>query len=159
MDVYDRIDQFINAKGLSRRKLAGLAGIAPATLNSALARKAGLSPINLSKIADKLGVNVDFLLYGDVTKELGIIRGEDFFRENGIGESLQEKVEEGSLLKDYRLLREDGRITARHIIGAMRRDPHYADFERIAAYEKWIEKINIDMGDENDGQPSSPANT
>lgn len=29
MDVYDRIDQFINAKGLSRRKLAGLAGIAP----------------------------------------------------------------------------------------------------------------------------------
>jgi transcriptional regulator with XRE-family HTH domain len=64
MDVYDRIDRLIKEKGVSRRKAAQMAGIPPATLNTALSRKKGLSASAVSSLAKALDVDATFLLYG-----------------------------------------------------------------------------------------------
>ena len=64
MDVYDRIDHLIKEKGLSRRKASQMAGIPPATLNTALSRKRGLSASAVSSLAQTLGVDATYLLYG-----------------------------------------------------------------------------------------------
>jgi len=64
MDVYDRIDRLIKEKGISRRKAAQRAGIPPATLNTAITRKRGLSASAVSSLAKTLDVDATFLLYG-----------------------------------------------------------------------------------------------
>lgn len=67
VDVYDRIDQVLKEKGVSRRKAAQMAGIVPGSLNSALYRKKGLSAASVSALAQTLGVDADYLLKGEVS--------------------------------------------------------------------------------------------
>lgn len=65
MDVYDRIDQLLKEKGISRRKAAQMAKIPPTTLNTALYRKRGLSAAAVAELAKVLGASTYDLL-GDV---------------------------------------------------------------------------------------------
>lgn len=59
MDMYDRIDELLKEKNISRRKLAIMAGVPPTTLQSAFSRKTvNLSHDTIKKIADALGVPV-----------------------------------------------------------------------------------------------------
>jgi len=87
MEIYGRIDELLQAKKLSRRRLATIAKIPPTTLQSAFGRKSkGLSFEYLQRIADALDVSVDYLLgeeeYDDSEKRLAdaieILEGFDF---------------------------------------------------------------------------------
>lgn len=69
MDVYDRIDQLLKEKGVSRRKAAQMAGIPPTTLSGALYRKSGLSAAAVAALAQTLGVDTDYLLNGNEPKK------------------------------------------------------------------------------------------
>ena len=62
MDVYDRIDQLLKDKGISRRKAAKMAEIPPTTLNGAITRKKGLSASALSALTKALDIDEGFLL-------------------------------------------------------------------------------------------------
>ena len=62
--IHERIDELIRKEGISRRKLALKAGIAPATLQSALADKRSISFDTLNKIAGVFNVPVNDLLEG-----------------------------------------------------------------------------------------------
>ena len=56
--VYDRIDELLKQKGLSRRKLAELSGINPSTLGALFARRPVPLPDKyLNPIAEALGVD------------------------------------------------------------------------------------------------------
>lgn len=62
MNVYERIDAFLESLGISRRQLAIKACIPPSTLQTALSREKGLSPNIVQKIADTLEIPVDLLI-------------------------------------------------------------------------------------------------
>lgn len=61
MTVCERIDEILNSRRISRRKLAIKAGIAPSSFQSAMARNRSLSFDMLIPIADVLGVSVEYL--------------------------------------------------------------------------------------------------
>ena len=69
MNVCERIDKILLDRGMSRRKLALNAGIPPTTFQSAMARGTNLSLDMLQKIADALGVDVNYLLNGQTLEE------------------------------------------------------------------------------------------
>ena len=60
----ERIDKLLKERGLSRRKLAQMAGIPPSSLQSAMERNKELSLDMLFPISDVLGVSMYFLHYG-----------------------------------------------------------------------------------------------
>lgn len=74
MDMFDRMDELLKEKGMSRRQLALQAGIPVSTLSAAFSRKSkGTRSVSLSNdaiaaIAVALGVSTDYLLRG-VTRE------------------------------------------------------------------------------------------
>lgn len=55
-DLYNRIDQLLNKKNMSRRQLAKIIGVPPTTLQSAFEKNSNLSIDRLSKIAKALDV-------------------------------------------------------------------------------------------------------
>ena len=61
MTVCERIDQILEARNLSRRKLAIAAGIAPSSFQSAMARNKGLSLDMLFPISDVLNIPLEVL--------------------------------------------------------------------------------------------------
>ena len=76
MDVYERIDQALKQKGISRRKAAQLAGIKPTTLNGSITRKTGLSAAAVAALAAALDTTTDYLLNGEPELIQGAINGE-----------------------------------------------------------------------------------
>ena len=68
MGIHEKIDEILNERGLSRRKLASMAGIAPTTLQSALSRKQAISFEMLDRIADALNIPVSELLSDEQLK-------------------------------------------------------------------------------------------
>lgn len=67
MTVCKRIDTILKERGMSRRKLALMAGIAPSSFQSAMARNRSLSLDMLIPISDVLGVSVEYLNTGATT--------------------------------------------------------------------------------------------
>lgn len=61
-DLYNRIDQLLNKKNMSRRQLAKMIGVPPTTLQSAFEKNSNLSVDRLSKIAKALGVEPSDIL-------------------------------------------------------------------------------------------------
>lgn len=90
MTVYEKIDKARDERGLSRRKLAQLAGIPPSTLQSMMERRRGLTVEAISKIATALGTSPEELLNGDslgaVWSELVAIEASEQMRKNGYTE-------------------------------------------------------------------------
>ena len=64
MDMYDRIEQILRERGLSRRQLAKLAGIPPTTLQSALERRKNLTVEMAISLATALNIDVNWLING-----------------------------------------------------------------------------------------------
>lgn len=64
MTVCERIDTILKDRGMSRRKLAIKAGIAPSSFQSAMARNTSLSLDMLIPISDVLGISVEYLHMG-----------------------------------------------------------------------------------------------
>ena len=64
MDVFDRIDAWLAANRVSRRKLAISAGLPPSSLQSALTRRGKLSHDMLAALSHAMGVSLDYLLHG-----------------------------------------------------------------------------------------------
>ncbi len=110
MTIYDRIEQQLKSRNMSRRKLAMLAGIPPATLNTALARKAGLSPENIVKIAQALDVDANVLLYGRIMAD-----DIQFVKSGGLSDAMQklhktaDELGSAALLRRYQMLNEAGK--------------------------------------------------
>ena len=69
MDIYERLDKLLAERNISRRRLAIDAKIPPSTLQSALARKRGLTIENLVEIALALDMDVCQLLSVSVPTE------------------------------------------------------------------------------------------
>lgn len=61
MNIYDRIDEILKEKRMSRRQLAQLAGIPESSLAAAFARKSKMSMERLAKIAHALHVSPEEL--------------------------------------------------------------------------------------------------
>lgn len=66
--IAQQIDAELQKRGMSRRKLAELAGIPPSTLQSALSRDTGLSSDMINTIAAVLGVPFYTLFYAEGTE-------------------------------------------------------------------------------------------
>lgn len=64
MDMYDRIEQILKERGLSRRQLAKIAGIPPTTLQSALERRKNLTVEMAISLATALNIDVNWLING-----------------------------------------------------------------------------------------------
>lgn len=62
--MYDRIEQILRERGLSRRQLAKLAGIPPTTLQSALERRKNLTVEMAISLATALNIDVNWLING-----------------------------------------------------------------------------------------------
>lgn len=62
MAVYDKIDEFLAQKNMSRRQLAKAIDVPPTTLQSAFEKKSNLSIGRLKKICAFLNVQIDELL-------------------------------------------------------------------------------------------------
>ena len=58
---FDRLDEILKSRKMSRRKLAIEVGILPGTMSTAFSRRSGLSSKELLKIAKYLGVNPLYL--------------------------------------------------------------------------------------------------
>ena len=58
---FDRLDEVLKSRGLSRRKLAIAVGILPGTMSAAFSRRSGLSSEDVLKIAEYLGVSPYYL--------------------------------------------------------------------------------------------------
>lgn len=58
---FDRLDEILKSRKLSRRKLAIEVGILPGTMSTAFSRRSGLSSKEVLKIAKYLGVNPLYL--------------------------------------------------------------------------------------------------
>lgn len=111
MDIYDRIDDILKEKNLSRRKLAIMAGIPPTTLQSAFSRKTVNLPVDtIKRIADALGVPVSDLagwsffdeLHPDMANEVNLY--EQVVKQYGSGVA--------ELLELFADLNEDGQAKA-----------------------------------------------
>ena len=62
--MYDRIEQILKERGLSRRQLAKIAGIPPTTLQSALERRKNLTVEMAISLATALNIDVNWLING-----------------------------------------------------------------------------------------------
>ena len=87
MTIYEKIDKIRNDRGISRRKLAQLAGIPPSTLQSMMERQRGLTVETISKIAAVLEISPEELLsdtpLGAVWGELAAIETSERMKANG----------------------------------------------------------------------------
>lgn len=70
MNIFDRIDAWLNENNVSRRKLAIMANLPPSSLQSALSRRNKMSYDMLDALSRAMCVSVDFLLYGTTEEDL-----------------------------------------------------------------------------------------
>ncbi len=69
MDIYDRIDYQLKSQRKTRKTLSKETGISYATISSLFQRRsAKMNMTTLIKIADFLGVTIDYLVIGDRIK-------------------------------------------------------------------------------------------
>ena len=61
MNLYRRIDNILETRGMSRRQLAIAAGIPPSTLQSVLSRQKSMTAEMLQQIADAFHITLGFL--------------------------------------------------------------------------------------------------
>lgn len=90
MTIYEKIDRIRNEHGISRRKLAQLAGIPPSTLQSMMERQRGLTVETISKIATVLEISPEELLNGTplgaIWGELAALETSEQIKKNGSAE-------------------------------------------------------------------------
>lgn len=112
METYENIDNELEKRGMSRRKLAISIGIPPSTFQSMMERKRGMTLELMKKIADALGMSIyslaDFDLASEaVTEEINANRRESrllyhFRNLNDNGQTVAvERVEELAKIPDY----------------------------------------------------------
>ena len=133
MDMYDRIDALLKQKGISRNKLAELAGIPSSTISTAFMRRTkNFSVFSTQKIADVLGVTWNELMglkdlgdgwYGDETDSTKIVSIPpgtlEYFQK-----STKRRVE---LINQYEKLNEMGQMQALDYVTLLAETPRYQD--------------------------------
>ena len=124
MTVCERIDKLIKEQGISRRKLALMAGISPSSLQSAMARNTTISYDMLIPISNALNIPAEILAgktpnldsvqeqaitgsgkpeYSDRKEDLQNRMQEAFSALNQIGQKVAcERVEELAKIGDYK---------------------------------------------------------
>lgn len=184
MDVYDKIDEVLKKKHMSRRKLAIEAGIPESSLAASFARRSRMSPENLQRISKVLDIsplelNVDYrVLYDaiyDSTKMLEYIDDYKFhlgfidlickeLKDDKVLEKLHEDKEIGSLywiLAGALTLNEDGRekviqyLLDMHKIFEYRRDGDRIIERKIKLHSK--EETSCPEGAPQTAAECSPA--
>ena len=88
MDIYNKLDDILKNRGMSRRQLANDAGIPPTTLQSVFARKKNMTIEMLLNIAKVLNVDIITLLGKDAEFLLPALARQEVF-EAGIESLLQ----------------------------------------------------------------------
>ena len=112
METYENIDNELEKRGMSRRKLAISSGIPPSTFQSMMERKRGMTLELLKKIADALGMSIYSLADFDLASE-------------AVAEEINANRRESQLLYHFRNLNDNGQTVAVERVQELAQIPAY----------------------------------
>ena len=112
METYENIDNELEKRGMSRRKLAISIGIPPSTFQSMMERKRGMTLELLKKIADALGMSIYSLADFDLASE-------------AVAEEINANRRESQLLYHFRNLNDNGQTVAVERVEELSKIPDY----------------------------------
>ena len=123
---FDRLDAILKERKISRRKLALAVGIKEGTMSTAFMRRSGLSPDQVRRIADYLGVNYYYLEGWDL--EYAVIDNgfeQAVFVKDGIRKSVGSENRKAYLEKAFDKLNDIGQTEAVKRIEELTEIPRY----------------------------------
>ena len=132
METYENIDNELEKRGMSRRKLAISIGIPPSTFQSMMERKRGMTLELLKKIADALGMSIYSLADFDLASE-------------AVTEVINANRRESRLLYHFRNLNDNGQTVAVERV---------QELAQIPAYQRPAEPAQDAPGGTDDKDPA-----
>ena len=126
---FDRLNEILKEKHISRRKLAMAVGIPESTMSTAFSRQSGLSPEAVKKIADFLGVSYEYLQGWNSIEDETKLYMKYFFPEHDNSFSLSlaliDDLTKGRLINAYGKLNRAGQMEAVKRIEELTEIPRY----------------------------------
>ena len=116
MDIYDRIHQIMVSKNITAATVCKNTGISSALMTQWKQRKQNPSGTKLQKVADYLGVSVDYLLGRDSNDTQSGKSSNEESDKKSASAAIELTENESNLLTAYRQLNAEGKTRAEHSI-------------------------------------------